>query len=53
MILVIGATYTKSMNKISAIKMTYLSEATTMVEQVNKKDKKFAISFSHNRRSGY
>lgn len=53
MILVIGATYTKSMNKISAIKMTYLSEATSMVEQVNQKDTNFAISFSHNRGTGY
>lgn len=34
MILVIGATYTKKMNSISAAKMTYLSQATSMVEQV-------------------
>eukprot|EP00257_Ricinus_communis_P014882 XP_015572665.2 ABC transporter B family member 14 [Ricinus communis] len=33
MILVIGATYTKKMNTISAAKMVYLSEATAMVEQ--------------------
>ncbi|XP_012089551.2 ABC transporter B family member 19 isoform X2 [Jatropha curcas] len=33
MILVIGATYTKKMNAISAAKMLYLSEATAMVEQ--------------------
>ncbi|KAL8538298.1 hypothetical protein ACS0TY_000322 [Phlomoides rotata] len=33
MILVIGATYTKKMNTISAIRMSFLSEATAMVEQ--------------------
>ncbi|XP_022762163.1 ABC transporter B family member 19-like [Durio zibethinus] len=33
MILVIGATYTKKMNAISATKMLYISEATSMVEQ--------------------
>ncbi|XVF67072.1 hypothetical protein PTKIN_Ptkin10aG0091400 [Pterospermum kingtungense] len=33
MILVIGATYTKKMNAISAAKMLYISEATSMVEQ--------------------
>ncbi|KAI3508069.1 hypothetical protein L1887_23069 [Cichorium endivia] len=33
MILVIGATYTKKMNAISATKAAYLSEATVMVEQ--------------------
>ncbi|KAK3404215.1 hypothetical protein EUGRSUZ_K00531 [Eucalyptus grandis] len=32
-ILLIGATYTKKMNAISAAKMIYLSEATTVVEQ--------------------
>lgn len=36
MILVIGATYTKKMNAISAAKMFYISEATSMVEQVIK-----------------
>lgn len=35
MILVIGATYTKKMNSISATKAAYLSEATVMVEQVS------------------
>lgn len=34
MILLIGATYTKKMNAISATRMSYLSEATAMVEQV-------------------
>lgn len=34
MILIIGATYTKKMNSISATRMTYLSDATAMVEQV-------------------
>lgn len=34
MILVIGATYTKRMNTVSATKMLYLSEATSMIEQV-------------------
>ncbi|KAL6122983.1 hypothetical protein ACLB2K_075506 [Fragaria x ananassa] len=34
LILVIGATYTKKMNAISAARMVYLSEATSMVEQV-------------------
>ncbi|PWA59620.1 sulfonylurea receptor, P-loop containing nucleoside triphosphate hydrolase [Artemisia annua] len=33
MILIIGATYTKKMNSISATKATYLAEATAMVEQ--------------------
>ncbi|KAL3521738.1 hypothetical protein ACH5RR_019887 [Cinchona calisaya] len=33
MILLIGATYTKKMNYVSASKMMYLSEATTIVEQ--------------------
>ncbi|KAL9337161.1 hypothetical protein Peur_068930 [Populus x canadensis] len=33
MILVIGATYTKKMNTVSTVKLLYLSEATTMVEQ--------------------
>ncbi|KAH6766833.1 hypothetical protein C2S52_017816 [Perilla frutescens var. hirtella] len=33
MILVIGATYTKKMNSISATRMSFLSEATAMVEQ--------------------
>ncbi|KAK3404202.1 hypothetical protein EUGRSUZ_K00514 [Eucalyptus grandis] len=33
LILLIGATYTKKMNAISAAKMIYLSEATTVVEQ--------------------
>ncbi|XP_071713467.1 ABC transporter B family member 14-like [Rutidosis leptorrhynchoides] len=33
MILMIGATYTKKMNSISATKANYLAEATTMVEQ--------------------
>ncbi|CAM8944854.1 unnamed protein product [Rhodiola kirilowii] len=33
LILIIGATYTKKMNSFSAIRMTYLSEATSMVEQ--------------------
>ncbi|KAG9158066.1 hypothetical protein Leryth_000230 [Lithospermum erythrorhizon] len=33
LILVIGATYTKKMNAISTLKMLYLSEATSMVEQ--------------------
>ncbi|KAK3042011.1 hypothetical protein RJ639_001713, partial [Escallonia herrerae] len=33
LILVIGATYTKKMNAISAAKMVYLSQATAMVEQ--------------------
>ncbi|KAK2972823.1 hypothetical protein RJ640_028351 [Escallonia rubra] len=33
LILVIGATYTKKMNAISASKMVYLSQATAMVEQ--------------------
>nr|XP_043616145.1 ABC transporter B family member 19-like [Erigeron canadensis] len=33
MILIIGATYTKKMNSISATKATYLAEATVMVEQ--------------------
>ncbi|XP_042057956.1 ABC transporter B family member 19-like [Salvia splendens] len=33
MILVIGATYTKKMNAVSATRMAYLSEATAMVEQ--------------------
>ncbi|XP_047983858.1 LOW QUALITY PROTEIN: ABC transporter B family member 19-like [Salvia hispanica] len=33
MILVIGATYTKKMNAVSATRMVYLSEATAMVEQ--------------------
>ncbi|CAI0540909.1 unnamed protein product [Linum tenue] len=33
MILGIGATYTKKMNAISALKMGYLSEATSMVEE--------------------
>ncbi|XP_057463166.1 ABC transporter B family member 19-like [Actinidia eriantha] len=33
MILLIGATYTKKMNAISATKTLYLSEATSMVEQ--------------------
>ncbi|GMI74737.1 Arabidopsis thaliana ATP-binding cassette B19, MULTIDRUG RESISTANCE PROTEIN 11 [Hibiscus trionum] len=32
-ILVIGATYTKKLNAISAAKMLYISEATSMVEQ--------------------
>lgn len=34
LILLIGATYTKKMNTISAAKMLYQSEATSMVEQV-------------------
>lgn len=34
MILVIGATYTKRMNAVSATKLLYLSEATSMIEQV-------------------
>lgn len=34
LILVIGATYTKKMNAISAARMVYLSETTSMVEQV-------------------
>ncbi|KAJ6969480.1 hypothetical protein NC653_034109 [Populus alba x Populus x berolinensis] len=33
MILVIGATYTKKMNTVSTVKLLYLSEATSMVEQ--------------------
>ncbi|XP_021276540.1 ABC transporter B family member 19-like [Herrania umbratica] len=33
MILVIGGTYTKKMNAISATKMLYISEATSLVEQ--------------------
>ncbi|XP_050385288.1 ABC transporter B family member 19-like [Argentina anserina] len=33
LILLIGATYTKKMNAISAARMLYLSEATSMVEQ--------------------
>ncbi|XP_076946173.1 ABC transporter B family member 19-like isoform X2 [Bidens hawaiensis] len=33
MILIIGATYTKKMNSISATKATYLAETTVMVEQ--------------------
>ncbi|KAG8381639.1 hypothetical protein BUALT_Bualt06G0142500 [Buddleja alternifolia] len=33
MILIIGATYTKRMNAISTIRMSFLSEATVMVEQ--------------------
>ncbi|KAK9070544.1 hypothetical protein SSX86_010946 [Deinandra increscens subsp. villosa] len=33
MILIIGATYTKKMNSISATKATYLAETTAMVEQ--------------------
>ncbi|KAK6934710.1 ABC transporter-like, ATP-binding domain [Dillenia turbinata] len=33
LILVIGATYTKKMNTVSALKMLHLSEATSMVEQ--------------------
>ncbi|XP_051137965.1 ABC transporter B family member 14-like isoform X2 [Andrographis paniculata] len=33
MILIIGATYTKKMNAISAARMSFLSEATAMVEQ--------------------
>jgi ATP-binding cassette subfamily B (MDR/TAP) protein 1 len=35
MILVIGATYTKKMNTVSTVKLLYLSEATSMVEQVH------------------
>lgn len=34
LILIIGATYTKKMNVISAAKMIYLSEATSVVEEV-------------------
>ncbi|KAJ4722938.1 ABC transporter B family protein [Melia azedarach] len=34
MILVIGATYSKRMNTISVTKMLYLSEATSMIEQI-------------------
>lgn len=34
LILVIGGTYTKKMNSISATRMLYQSEATSMVEQV-------------------
>lgn len=34
LILVIGATYTKKMNVISAAKMIYLSEATSIIEEV-------------------
>lgn len=34
LILIIGATYTKKMNAISAARMLYQSEATSMVEQV-------------------
>ncbi|KAI3870854.1 hypothetical protein MKX03_013745 [Papaver bracteatum] len=33
-IFIIGATYTKKMNDISTVKLIYLSEATSMVEQV-------------------
>lgn len=36
LILIIGATYTKKMNAISAAKTLFLSEATTMVEQVTR-----------------
>uniref|UniRef100_A0A7N0TY01 Endoglucanase n=1 Tax=Kalanchoe fedtschenkoi TaxID=63787 RepID=A0A7N0TY01_KALFE len=34
LILIIGATYTKQMNAFSAIRMAYLTEASSMVEQL-------------------